>query len=68
MGEQKSKAGDGGGESMWAKEGNWTHRHRVVRERMISRGFKERGNITITTERAVRDTNEISRKDGRGKC
>lgn len=44
------------------KEGNWTHQHRVVRERMISRGLKERGNITITTRRQVRDTNEISRK------
>lgn len=44
------------------KEGNWTHGHRAVRERMISRGFKERGNITITIRGTVRDTNEISRK------
>lgn len=35
------------------KQGNWTHQHRVVRERMISRGFKQRGNITITTQRTV---------------
>ncbi len=44
------------------KEGNWTHQRWVGRERMISRGLKERGNITITTQRHVRDTNEISRK------
>lgn len=50
------------------KGGNWTHWHGVARERLVSRGFKERGNITATTWGAVRDTNEISRKEGRGKC
>lgn len=44
------------------KEGNWTHECRVVRERMISRGFKERGNITMTTLRTLCNANEISRK------
>lgn len=34
----------------------------MVRERLISRGFKVKGNITITTWRTLRDTNEISRK------
>lgn len=57
MKEHEQKAGgDGGGESMWElrKIGHW-----VVRERMISRGFRERGNITTTT---LSDTNEIWRK------
>lgn len=44
------------------KKGNRTHEHRAVKERMISRGFKERGNITVTTQRTLHDTNEISKK------
>lgn len=48
------------------KEGNWTHKRRVVRQTMISRGFKQRGKIVITTQRPVCDTNEMLRKGGRG--
>lgn len=47
---------------MWVRRGNWTHKHRVVRERMISQRFKERGNIAVTAQRTLRDTNERSRK------
>lgn len=65
MGERRHRRlVDGGGESMWAKDWEIEHTstHGCERKRMTSRGFKERVNITITTRRTARDTNEISRK------
>lgn len=44
------------------KKGNWTHKHRVGGEIMISRVFKERDSITTIIQRTLNDTNDILRQ------